>query len=93
MEGNEAFYYLHKDGKLMGAVITHVDDFSLAGTNICVDQFLKFINLRFMGWYHLQRVSTLVRFLHHSPFWIRSWCSYTIVVPDSELPCLELPSS
>ena len=32
MEGDEAFYYLHQDGELMGAVITHVDDFTLAGT-------------------------------------------------------------
>ena len=29
MEGDEAFYYLHQDGELMGAVITHVDDFTL----------------------------------------------------------------
>ena len=44
MAGDEAFYYLHKDGKLMGAVITHVDDFTLAGTNEFVDQVLKVIN-------------------------------------------------
>ena len=32
MEGDEAFYYLHRDGDLMGAVITPVDDFTLAET-------------------------------------------------------------
>ena len=29
--GDEAFYYQHEDGELKGAVLTHVDDFSLAG--------------------------------------------------------------
>ena len=33
MIGDEAFYYLHEDGELKGAVLTHVDDFSLAGTD------------------------------------------------------------
>ena len=37
MEGDEAFYYLHEDGELKGAVLTHVDDFSLAGT----DEFVR----------------------------------------------------
>ena len=32
MEGDEAFYYLHKDGELVGGVITHVDDFTIDGT-------------------------------------------------------------
>ena len=27
MPGDEAFYYKHTDGKLNGAVLTHVDDF------------------------------------------------------------------
>ena len=31
MEGDEAFYYLHKSGRLKGAVLTHVDDFNIAG--------------------------------------------------------------
>ena len=25
--GNEAFYYMHDQGELMGGVLTHVDDF------------------------------------------------------------------
>ena len=28
MPGDEAFYYLHEEGKLQGAVLTHVDDFT-----------------------------------------------------------------
>ena len=32
MEGDEAFYYQHENGELKGVVITHVDDFTLAGT-------------------------------------------------------------
>ena len=44
MEGDEAFYYFHKDGKLIGAVITNVDDFTLTGTNEFDDQVLKVIN-------------------------------------------------
>ena len=41
MEGDEAFYYLHRDGKLMGAVITHVDDFTLAGTEEFIKEVLE----------------------------------------------------
>ena len=37
MEGDEAFYYLHQDRELMGAVIMDVDDFTLAGT----EDFIK----------------------------------------------------
>lgn len=32
MIGDEAFYYLHQDGKLQGAILTHVDDFTVART-------------------------------------------------------------
>ena len=31
LHGHEAFYYLRENGELKGAVITPVDDFSLAG--------------------------------------------------------------
>ena len=41
LEGDEAFYYLHKDGKLIGAVITHVDDFTLAGTEDFVNDVIN----------------------------------------------------
>ena len=41
MEGDEAFYYLHRDGELIGAVITHVDDFTLAGTEDFIKEVLE----------------------------------------------------
>ena len=41
MDGDEAFYYLHKGGQLQGAVITHVDDFNLAGTDKFVAKVIK----------------------------------------------------
>ena len=44
MEGDEAFYYLHQDGELMGAVITHVDDFTLAGTEDFIREVLETIS-------------------------------------------------
>ena len=37
MEGDEAFYYLHRNRDIMGAVITHIDDFTFAGT----EEFIK----------------------------------------------------
>ena len=43
MEGDEAFYYLHKDGILKGAVITHVDDFTLAGTPDFIKEVLEMV--------------------------------------------------
>ena len=44
MEGDEAFYYLHQDGELIGAVITHVDDFTLAGTEEFIREVLEAIS-------------------------------------------------
>ena len=44
MEGDEAFYYLHQDGELLGAVITHVDDFTLAGTEDFIKEVLETIS-------------------------------------------------
>ena len=41
MEGDEAFYYLHQDGELIGAVITHVDNFTLAGTEDFIKEVLE----------------------------------------------------
>ena len=31
VKGDEAFYYRHKDGKLEGMILSHVDDFNMAG--------------------------------------------------------------
>ena len=39
IEGDEAFYFLNKGGSLKGAVLTHVEDFTLAGT----EDFLRMI--------------------------------------------------
>ena len=43
MIGNEAFYYLHRDGDIIGGVITHVDDFTIAGTEDFIKEILKAI--------------------------------------------------
>ena len=43
MIGDEAFYYLHRDGDLIGGVITHVDDFTIAGTDDFIKEILKAI--------------------------------------------------
>ena len=44
MEGDEAFYYLHKDGILRGAVITHMDDFNLAGKDDLIEEVLEIVD-------------------------------------------------
>ena len=44
MEGDKAFYNLHRNGELMGAVITHVDDFILAGTEDFIKEVLETIS-------------------------------------------------
>ena len=41
MDGNEAFYYLHKEGELKCAVQIHVDDFSLARTADFLDKIIQ----------------------------------------------------
>ena len=41
MEADEAFYYLHRDGDLIGGVITHIDDFTIAGTEDFIKEILK----------------------------------------------------
>ena len=39
IEGDEAFYYLHdEEGFLKGAMITHVDDFTLAGMSSFIEK-------------------------------------------------------
>ena len=32
MPGNEAFYYIHEQRELQGAVLTQVDDFAIRGS-------------------------------------------------------------
>ena len=44
MEGDKDFYYLHQDGELIGVVITHVDNFTLAGTEEFIKKVLETIS-------------------------------------------------
>ena len=44
MEGDEAFYYLHKDGELVGGVITHVDNFTFASMVGFIQVILKTVS-------------------------------------------------
>ena len=44
MEGDEAFYYLHRNGEFIGTVITHVDDFTLAGTENFIKELLETVS-------------------------------------------------
>ena len=44
VKGNEAFYYFYKDGELIGRVITHVDDFTMAGTDEFIRETLEIVN-------------------------------------------------
>ena len=48
MDGDEAFYFLHKDGHLQGAVLTHVDDFNLAGTDDFVEEIITQVEQKLM---------------------------------------------
>ena len=43
IKGDEAFCFLHQDGDLMGAVITHGDDFTLAGTEEFINKVLEVV--------------------------------------------------
>jgi hypothetical protein len=41
VKGDPAFYYCHENGKLIGMIITHVDDFDIAGTKEFVERIWK----------------------------------------------------
>ena len=41
MDGDEAFYFWHEDGNLNGAVLTHVDNFNLAGHDDFMEKVLE----------------------------------------------------
>ena len=43
VDGDKAFYYLNIDGRLHGAIITHVDNFNLAGTPDFVKNVISMI--------------------------------------------------
>ena len=44
LPGDEAFYYKNVDGQLLGMVITHVDDFQIAGKSDFIDPLLQKLN-------------------------------------------------
>ena len=39
--GDEAFYFKHEEGKLVGMVLLHVDDFMMASTKIFVEELTE----------------------------------------------------
>ena len=45
MEGDEAFYYLHRDGILRGVIIPHVDDFTLTGMTDFIKEVLEMVEI------------------------------------------------
>merc|ERR1712033_120215 len=47
LPGDDAVYYEHKNGKLMGLILSHVDDFTIAGTPQFVKRIVTGIQERF----------------------------------------------
>ena len=47
MDGDEAFYYLYKDDNLHGAVLAHVNNYSLTGTEKFIDMVLRGVSERY----------------------------------------------
>ena len=43
IEGDKAFYYRNLDGDFHGAVLTHVDNFEVTGTNEFVEEIIKVV--------------------------------------------------
>ena len=47
LPGDDAVYYEHKNGKLMGLILSHVDDFKIAGDTDFVKRIVTGIKERF----------------------------------------------
>merc|ERR1711881_837522 len=47
LPGDDALYYQHKNGKLIGMILSHVDDFTIAGTREFVNRIVKGIKRKF----------------------------------------------
>ena len=47
LPGDDAVYYEHKNGKLMGIILSHVDDFTIAGTREFVNRIVSGIKRKF----------------------------------------------
>ena len=45
--GDDAVYYQHKNGKLIGMILSHVDDFTIAGTREFVNRIVTGIKKKF----------------------------------------------
>jgi hypothetical protein len=43
VDGDEAFYYLRENNKLSGMILTHVDDFNIAGTKDFVNKVVELL--------------------------------------------------
>merc|ERR1712115_397708 len=47
LPGDDAIYYEHKNGKLMGLILSQVDDFTIAGTREFVNRIVSGIKRKF----------------------------------------------
>merc|ERR1712115_241514 len=47
LPGDDAVYYQHKNGKLIGMILSHVDDFTIAGTKAFVNRIIKGLKKKF----------------------------------------------
>ena len=47
LPGDEGFYYENRDGNLLGAVLSHVDDFMIAGEKEFVKRIVKGVSDKF----------------------------------------------
>ena len=43
IDGDEAFYFLNNDGNLLGAILTHVDDFNVARTDEFIENAINIV--------------------------------------------------
>merc|ERR1712101_84035 len=47
LPGDDTVYYQHKDGKLIGMILSHIDDFTIAGAREFVNRIVKGIKKKF----------------------------------------------
>ena len=48
VNGDEAFYYKYKDGKLEGMILSHVDDFNMAGTEEFIEKIRSMLKAKLL---------------------------------------------
>ena len=44
LEGDAAYFYMMKEGKLYGQISTHVDDFNMAGEKTLIEEMVEKIS-------------------------------------------------